>query len=98
MPNLIYRSGQQYRINSIKLIEVLDDIPFPAWDLMNPNEYPEAPHGAFAKSFPTAPIIITRGCPLKCTFCSGKSITVRVRKEVLKMLLMKLSILSKILE
>lgn len=84
VPNLIYRSGQQYRINSIKLIEVLDDIPFPAWDLMNPNEYPEAPHGAFAKSFPTAPIIITRGCPLKCTFCSGKSITVRVRKRSIK--------------
>ena len=81
VPNLIYRSGQQYKTNSIKLVEVLDSIPFPAWDLMDPNEYSESPHGGFAKSFPTAPIIITRGCPLKCTFCSGKSITVKVRKR-----------------
>ena len=84
VPNLIYRSGQQYKVNPVKLIDDLDSIPFPAWDLMNPNEYPKSPHGAFAKSFPTAPIIITRGCPLKCTFCAGKSITVSVRQRSIR--------------
>ncbi len=81
VPNLIYRSGQHYKTNPVKIVEDLDEIPFPAWDLMDPNEYPEAPHGAFAKSFPTAPIIITRGCPFKCTFCSGRTIAIKTRER-----------------
>lgn len=53
------------------VIKNLDSLQFPAWDLMRPDKYPEAPHGAFFKQFPTAPIIITRGCPFECTFCAG---------------------------
>jgi len=64
------------------MVEALDTLPMPAWDLLQPETYPEAPHGAFTRSFPTAPIIITRGCPSRCTFCSGKTITgTRVRKR-----------------
>jgi radical SAM superfamily enzyme YgiQ (UPF0313 family) len=33
-----------------------------------------APHGAFAKRFPVAPIITTRGCPFNCSFCASKCI------------------------
>jgi radical SAM superfamily enzyme YgiQ (UPF0313 family) len=84
VPNLIYRKGEVCIVNEIKLIDDLDIIPFPAWDLMDPREYPDAPHGGFAKSFPTAPIMITRGCPLKCTFCAGRSITFEVRKRSIK--------------
>lgn len=49
----------------------IDAIGFPRWDLMRPDEYPNAPHGGFIKQFPYAPIMITRGCPMSCTFCSG---------------------------
>ena len=75
VPNLIWRDNGQIKVNPIQIVEDLDQIPFPAWDLMDPNTYPESPHGGFVKQFPTAPIIITRGCPMKCTFCAGKSIT-----------------------
>lgn len=55
-----------------KLIQDLDSIPFPAWDLLNPNNYPPTPHGAFYKQFPIAPITTTRGCPYNCIFCASK--------------------------
>jgi len=75
VPNLVWKNKNNIIINPIKIVDNLDEIPFPAWDLMDPRTYPEAPHGGFFKSFPTAPIIITRGCPMQCTFCSGKTIT-----------------------
>jgi len=82
VPNLVWKSQNKIFVNPIKVIGNLDEIPFPAWDLMDPRSYPEAPHGGFFKSFPTAPIIITRGCPMQCTFCAGKSITTsKIRKR-----------------
>lgn len=50
--------------------EDIDDYGMPAWDLMEPRLYPHAPHGAFARRFPVAPIITSRGCPYACGFCT----------------------------
>lgn len=55
-------------------IENLDSIPFPAWSLMDPREYPPTPHQFFFKKFPVAPIMTTRGCPHICSFCAAESI------------------------
>ncbi len=69
---LAYREGGKFFLNGRReLIADLDRVPMPAWDLMQPNKYPFAPHGAFAKRFPVAPIITTRGCPFGCSFCSS---------------------------
>lgn len=76
IPGLVYRNADGKILeNKNEYIENLDYLDFPAWELMNPNSYPEAPHGAFARGFPTAPLMITRGCPHQCTFCAGKTIT-----------------------
>jgi len=56
-----------------ELIKNIDELPMPAWELMNPKDYPMAPHGAFIKKFPSTPIITTRGCPFNCSFCASKS-------------------------
>ena len=75
VPNLVWRNKDKVIVNPWKFVDDLDSFDFPAWDLMDPREYPEAPHGAFLKSYPYAPIIITRGCPFQCSFCAGKCVT-----------------------
>jgi len=78
VPGLIYRDESgMVTVNDPLLVDDLDSLPMPAWDILKPEEYPEAPHGAFTRNFPTAPIIMTRGCPCLCTFCAGESITGR---------------------
>jgi len=66
---LIYRRKEEVIINSRGCFDNLDDLPFPAWDLIDPGTYPAAPHGSFSKSLPIAPIITSRGCPFRCTYC-----------------------------
>jgi radical SAM superfamily enzyme YgiQ (UPF0313 family) len=77
IPGLVWRSKSGIKVNDRGYINNLDELGFPSWDLMDPREYPEAPHGAFARNFPVAPIIITRGCPFLCTFCAGHTISGR---------------------
>jgi len=55
-------------------IKDLDTLPFPDWDLMCPNTYPQAPHGGVAKNFPIAPMTSSRGCPHACSFCSSPAL------------------------
>lgn len=50
------------------LIKNLDSIPFPAWDLVDLSKYPR---DHFSKNYPRANIIVTRGCPYNCNFCSN---------------------------
>lgn len=61
--------------NPPELIANLDSLAFPAWDMIHPENYPEAQHGAFFRQFPIAPIITTRGCPFSCTFCNAPKLS-----------------------
>lgn len=78
IPGLIWRDKENKTIvNNQIFVEDLDALGYPSWDLLKPNTYPLAPHGAFFKNYPIAPIIITRGCPFNCTFCAGRLISGR---------------------
>lgn len=77
IPGLVWRNNHRVKINSQIFVENLDNFGFPSWDLINPQKYPPAQHGAFFKNFPIAPIITTRGCPFRCTFCAGHLISGR---------------------
>jgi len=53
------------------LIENLDELPWPAWELVNDlNDY-QAPD---ALRRPIMSIMTTRGCPFGCTYCVSKQI------------------------
>lgn len=74
---LVYRKGSEVIMNDRVVIEKLDEIDMPDWDLINPRSYPIAPQGTFTKRLPVAPIITSRGCPYECTYCGVVSNTGR---------------------
>lgn len=89
VPGLAWRENGIVNLNKQDYPDNLDALGLPAWDLIHPESYPEAQHGAFFKNFPIAPIMITRGCPYSCTFCaggliSGKKIRKRSIENVIK--------------
>jgi magnesium-protoporphyrin IX monomethyl ester (oxidative) cyclase len=56
-------------------IENLDDIPFPAWDLMERDvELARLAHvdNRFLMRPPAGFLLTSRGCPMECSFCSVK--------------------------
>lgn len=72
--NLIWNNDGTVVSNPLKPIEDLDAVGIPSWDLINPNDYPYAPIGAFSKKTPLTSISSTRGCPYRCTFCANNTI------------------------
>jgi len=71
IPGLVWKDGDRGVQNPVKWIQDLDALAFPAWDLLQPSKYPPAPHAAFFRGFPVAPIIASRGCPFQCAFCAA---------------------------
>ncbi|MBI4697473.1 MAG: cobalamin B12-binding domain-containing protein [Nitrospirae bacterium] len=74
IPNLVRRDKDRILCNPLQPVENLDSLGMPSWDLIAPNEYPNAPIGAFARNFPLTTISCTRGCAHYCTFCANTRI------------------------
>ena len=57
--------------NPAPFIKNLDTIPFPAWDLIDIDEYPKYYRfvGAVGKRERYMPIFTSRGCPYRCIYC-----------------------------
>ena len=70
LPGILFRENDRLvKTDARALIKNLDDLPFPAWDLIDnfPWSYKAA---AFkCKSQPATYIISSRGCPHLCIFC-----------------------------
>jgi anaerobic magnesium-protoporphyrin IX monomethyl ester cyclase len=64
------REGDHIATNPPRvLIHNLDDLPLPAWSLLEgfPSKFRPSP--ARIKRWPCASIVLTRGCPNQCIFC-----------------------------
>lgn len=73
-PGLIWRNSTKIQKNiSTALIRNMDELPFPAWHLMNMENYFSIgmPHNPFVKSGRVGCIMTSRGCPQNCYFCSS---------------------------
>jgi anaerobic magnesium-protoporphyrin IX monomethyl ester cyclase len=77
IPGLIWRQNSLVRRNPPAYVEDLDSLGMPSWDILRPQDYPPAPHSVIYKSYPIAPVMITRGCPFPCTFCAAHTINGR---------------------
>ncbi len=67
-----YMKGAELMSTARGPYEKIEQLPWPAWDLIRPEAYPRAPHGAFYKQWPAAPILVSRGCPYDCGFCMAR--------------------------
>jgi len=67
--------GELYINEKTGWIKDLDALPFPAYDLMNLEKYfgIKASHGLRRRNR-FSPIVTSRGCPAKCTFCSAHKV------------------------
>jgi anaerobic magnesium-protoporphyrin IX monomethyl ester cyclase len=77
IPGLVFRDAGTTVVNDPELRTDLDAVPFPAWDLMDPSSFPGIPFNGYSRRFPIAPMILTRGCPHRCTFCGAASVNGR---------------------
>lgn len=71
IPNLIWKKELRTVVNEQKFIDNLDILPFPAWELMEPKQFPNIPFNGYSRRHPIAPMVLTRGCPNRCTFCEA---------------------------
>ncbi len=78
---LVWTENGAVRVNEMRPIQDINALPQPSWDLINPQEYPPAQHGAFFNKFPIAPIITTRGCPFACGFCTAPILSGRQMRK-----------------
>ncbi len=70
LPGLVYRQKNHIVYNPPRTYsKSLDDLPFPAWDLLKgfPDKY--QPTITSIKQSPAASLITSRGCPYNCKFC-----------------------------
>lgn len=74
IPGLIWRSEGEIKSNPQVFPEDLDSLGHPDWNLINPCNYPFQT-SYLTKSKIVAPLIMTRGCPYQCSFCSCRSVT-----------------------
>lgn len=84
VPGLVWRDeAGEVHANTRTVVEDLDGLPLPAWDLLQPRRY-TAGYSFMTNRLPAAPLVLTRGCPFHCTFCGSYLITGRrVRKRSL---------------
>ena len=82
-PSLAVRRGQSLVANpTLGRIDDLDALPRPAWDLFPVREYLRQGMGSGVDRGAAMPVLTSRGCPYRCTFCSSPQMwTTRYRRR-----------------
>lgn len=71
VPGLAFRENGGIVVNPASPIADIDSLEYP-WLIVNPLDYAKGMgHGFMTKRPPGAPVISSRGCPYKCTYCAG---------------------------
>lgn len=66
---LTFRSEAKWVANPERpMIKILDDIPFPKWDLFPYHEY-KIPRSSLRSDVRFLPMLTSRGCPVGCHYC-----------------------------
>jgi len=88
---IIFRkNGDLIKTQRRERIKDLDDLPFPAWDLLPNLTQFYRPAAHLIGRFPTTTITTSRGCAARCTFCDrsvfGNRVTAHSAKYVLNII------------
>jgi anaerobic magnesium-protoporphyrin IX monomethyl ester cyclase len=73
------KAGAITRNKNRKLLENLDDLPFPAWEIFDIKKY-HSPR-LTAKKSPVGPLETSRGCVAGCTYCNKSVFERRFRAK-----------------
>ncbi len=79
---LAYWQGAEPVINKMEFVSDLDEVPFPDYSSIIETalrdygniKFKYAP-GLLARNYPSAVTITSRGCPYRCIFCAGKTVS-----------------------
>jgi radical SAM superfamily enzyme YgiQ (UPF0313 family) len=89
---LIWRQDGKVHSNPPDFPEDLDTFGIPSWDLIDPRDYHFYSIDETERQGYIAPLMVTRGCPLSCTFCSVASVNgSRIRRRSIPSLLDELN-------
>ncbi|MFW9971987.1 MAG: B12-binding domain-containing radical SAM protein [Candidatus Odinarchaeota archaeon] len=95
---LCFKTDDDITISPLEIIDNIDSLPIPAWDLIRFQNYSGSPHGFFYQREPIGQIITSRGCPYSCTFCAAHTIhSKKWRAQSSKRVIAELDYLVKIL-
>ncbi len=68
IPGAVFRTGSSLgHTPPSPFRKDLDSFPWPAWDMIDFDRFPGMP---YSKRRPYLGVLISRGCPFRCTFCS----------------------------
>jgi radical SAM superfamily enzyme YgiQ (UPF0313 family) len=94
IPGLGWRDAGAFHVNEKAFPADLDALGFPSWDLLQPLRYQDYPPTLFVRQRPFAPIITSRGCPHRCTYCGGHNVSgYRPRQRSVEHVLQEIAVL-----
>lgn len=71
---LVYKKNNEIILNQIRIVEKIDNLPFPAYHLLPMEKY-----NSIISLYPMATMISMRGCPFRCGFCFKRESDKKIR-------------------